>query len=737
MAIVRVQAGARLRGGLIASATVALGVGAAHAQTEPQAAPPAIDSVVVRGYDVPALSSPKQVQPILDTPQTVSVMSDTLLDEQGRRTLRDSLRNITGVSIQAGEGNPPGGDGMKIRGFSARDDIFVDGLPDNGNYFRDPFNAQSIEVTKGPASAFAGRGNVGGTVNVVSRQPEMSDFAEVEFAAGTDDYYRGTLDYNAVLSDDGGIAFRLNAMAHQSAEPGRDVVESNRYAFTPQIAFGLNGDTRVLLSAYHMAQDDIPDLGLPNARNTTLAGSGLEGRVASVGTSNFYGYANDYREIDVTMITGRVTHQLSDMTSLRVQGRYARVHNDSIVSGPRFVGAVTTLDATTQVVGNRKPRDQVDELWVGQADLTTAFETGGLAHTLVTGVEVSNELTQNRRRLDANGPANNLFNPVLQTAPVIPYNGTRTVLEADVASAYVFDSVEIGPQWIINGGVRYDAVKTRIQGLVDPNLTIPDFATDLTAQDDEFSGSFAVVYKPVDEASIYAAWGSGFETSGRADVVQLAGGNNAPPVTAASFNVDPEKSESIELGVKWDLFENLQVAAALFQIDKTNARTPGVNPGDPPVVLDGEQQVQGFEASAVGTITPGWSVIASYAWLDGEVTKSNNAFELGQRLDNLPEHSASLWTSWRINSDWMVGGGVQYVGDRISDIRTGPAANIQIIAPEYTTLDGVIEWEVTDEVQLRLNLYNITDETYFQSFASAQSIPAPSRSAVLSLDLTY
>jgi catecholate siderophore receptor len=331
----------------------------------------------------------------------------------------------------------------------------------------------------------------------------------------------------------------------------------------------------------------------------------------------------------------------------------------------------------------------------------------------------------------------NLFNPALLVAPTIPYNGTRASVETEVASAYVFDSMEFGPQWILNAGVRYDAVKTHVLGTVAPGVTVPGFATDLTGEDNEVSGNLAIVYKPIEQASIYAPWRTGFETSGRADIVQVAGGNNAPPVTAANFDVAPERSQSFEVGVKWDLAESLQVAAALFQIDKTNARTPGINPGDPAVVLDGEQRVQGFQVSAVGTILPGWNLIASYAWLDGEVSQSNNSFEQGQRLDNLPEHSASLWTSWRINSDWMIGGGVQHLGERISDVRQSPTANIQIVAPSYTTLDGVVEWEMTDTVQLRLNLYNLTDETYFQSFSSGQSIPAPSRSAVLSLDLTF
>jgi catecholate siderophore receptor len=737
MGVSRTMSGSGLRAGLIASVAVAA-AGAAQGQegSQPPAEQPT-DVVIVEGYQVDTLSSPKYTQPVLDTPQTVTTIADTLLEEQGRRTLRDSLRNITGVSIQAGEGNPPGGDSMKIRGFSARDDIFVDGLPDNGNYYRDPFNAERIEVTKGPASAFSGRGNVGGTINIVSRAPVMDEFQEFDIAVGTADYYRGTADINAVLSEDAGIAVRFNGLFHEAGEPGRDTVENTRFAFNPQIAFGLGGDTTATLSYYTMRQRDIPDYGLPNGRNITLAGSGFEGRVAPVSTENFYGYANDYRDIDVHMVTGVVTHRISDVASFRTQARYARVHNDSITSAPRFVGAVATLNGATQAVGNRKPRDQVDELLVGQADLTLAFDTGAIAHTLVTGVEISSEQTENRRRLDANGPAMNLFNPTLLTAPAIAYNGTRARVETDVASAYVFDSIEFTPQWIVNAGVRYDSVETSVQGIVDPGFTVPGYATDLSGDDGEFSGNLALVYKPVPEASLYVAWGTGFETSGRADIVQVAGGNNAPPVTAANFDVDPEKSQSVEIGAKWDVLESLQLSAALFQIDKTNARTPGVNPGDPPVVLDGEQQVQGFELSAVGTVVPGVNVIASYAYLDGEVSRSNNPFEQGQRLDNLPEHSASIWTSWRISSDWMVGGGVQYVGERISDVRQSPTANIQILSPEYTVLDAVVEWELSDEVQLRLNLYNLTDEEYFQSLSSAQSIPGASRAAILSLDLAY
>lgn len=725
-----------LRRALIASMTALSATaiaGAAAAQTVDE------DELVVTGrYETDQLSGPEYALPLVDTPQTVSVVPDQLLQEQGRRTLRDSLRNITGISLQAGEGNPPGGgDALSIRGFSGRDDLYVDGARDPGNYFRDPFNADRIEVTKGPASAFAGRGNIGGSVNIVSRTPNLTSRSHAEVSIGTDELYRATMDWNQPLNEENGIAFRLNVMTHTANEPGRDVVSNERWGFAPSIAFGLDGDTTLTLSYLRQEQNDIPDFGLPNARNFTLAGSGFEGEVAPVDPSNFYGYANDYRDVAIDIATANLSHEFSDNLALRSVLRWGHVHNDGIMSAPRFVGAVTTLNGATQVVGNRKPRDQVDEILTNQTDLTFAFETGAIRHTLVAGFEITEESSENRRRLDANGPNMNLFNPVLQTAPDIAYNGTRARLDTNTQSLFLFDTLEIGDHWRVVAGLRRDEVETRVRGFDDLGIA-PGFVTDLSGDDAETTGNLALIYKPSENSSIYVAYGTAFEPSGRAEVVQLAGGNNAPPVTAANFDVDPELTTAWEAGVKWDARDGrLSLAAAIFQIDKTDARTPGVNVGDPPVVLDGEQRVQGLELSAVGEIAPGWNVFAGYTYLDGEVTESNTAFEVGQRLDNMPEHSASLWTSYAFTDRLLAGGGVQYVGERRSNIASSPTGNFTITAPSYTVVDAFVEFALTDRVDVRLNGYNLTDEVYFQSFSSGQSIPSAARSVVLSVGVSF
>jgi catecholate siderophore receptor len=725
-----------IRKGLIASMKV-LGTAGAMSGAAAEAAE-AVGEVTITGrYAVESLSGPQYALPLLDTPQAVTIIPDQLLEEQGRRTLRDSLRNVSGVSLQAGEGNPPGGgDAMSIRGFSARDDLYVDGIRDTGNYFRDPFNAERVEVTKGPSSAFAGRGNIGGSVNIVTRAPLAADLIGGEASIGTHAVYRATADVNRVLSEEAGIAVRLNAMYHTADEPGRDRVTNERWGVAPAIAFGLGGTTRGTLGYFHQEQDDLPDLGLPNARNTTLAGSGFEGRVAPVDSSNFYGYSTDYRHVNVDIISGRIEREFSDIFSAQSNLRWGRAHNDTIASAPRFVGAVTTLDDTTEVVGNRKPRDQVDTIFMSQTHLTFLADTGPLEHTVVAGFERAREESENRRRLETNGPAMNLFDPEFLAAPDIAYNGTRAILDVDTTSFYLFDTISLGENWRAVGGVRYDYVKTRAQGIDDTGAT-PGFVTDLRATDKEWSTNAALIYKPTPFSSLFIAYGNSFEPSGRAEVVQLAGGNNNVPVTPANFFVDPEESEAYEAGVKWDFWEGrLNLGATIFQIERTNARTPGVNPGDPPVVLDGAQRVRGVELSIVGDVAF-WHIFGSYTYMDGEVTRSNRPFEVGQPLDHMPNHSGSLWVSYIFENGLILGGGVQHVGERTSSIRTGTTDNIVITAPAYTVFDAFAEYPLTDELTLRLNVYNLADDTYYQSLSSGQSIPSASRSAVLSLGATF
>jgi catecholate siderophore receptor len=723
---------------LIAAASSSLAATAAAAEGAADSAPGG-DDIVVTGYVAEGLSDARTPLPLVDTPNSATVVTDQLLAEQGRRTLRDALRNITGISFQAGEGNPPGGgDSFSIRGFAGRDDVYVDGLRDPGNYFRDPFNADRFEVTKGPASAIAGRGNIGGSLNIVSRQPLLENRYGAELSAGTDKYLRATVDGNFVLDEANGVALRINAVAHRNDEPGRDRAKSERWGVNPVLGFGLGGDTQATVGYFFLRQDDLPDMGIPNARNRSLAGSGLEGAAAPVRRRNYYGYSTDYRDVETHIASLMLSHRFNDSVAISNKLRWAQTDYAQSASSPRFVGNVTTLGPATEAVGNRKFRDQRDELFVNQTQLELTLGGDSFRHNIVVGFEYADELTSNRRQLDADGPRFNLFNPAFVAALPVAYNGTTARIDLDTKSLYLFDTIEIGDRFRIVGGLRHDWVDTRVRGIVDSGFTVPGFATDLSRRDSEFSGNAALVFKPSANSSIYFGWGTAFEPSGRAEVVQLAGGNNNAPVTAANFNVKPERSRSYELGGKLELPGGLLLSAALFEITKTNARTPGVNPGDPAVVLDGRQRIRGVELQAAGEILPGWDIFAGYTHLDGEVRASNIPVQVGLPLDNTPPHSATLWTSFAVTTALRIGGGVQYNGKRRSDIPTSlTTGNFTITAPSYTVVDAFAEYRLTDNVKLRANVYNIGDKYYFQSLGSGQSIPGPGRSGVLTLALDF
>lgn len=693
-------------------------------------------SIIVRGYRTEqGLSSPQFTLPLLDTPQTVTVIEDEVLEEQGRRTLRDALRNVTGISIQAGEGNPAGGgDAFSVRGFSAREDVLVDGMRDVGNYFRDPFNTQRIEITKGPASAFAGRGNVGGTVNMVSRRPVLDDGASVELTAGTDNLWRGTVDSNAILSRELGAAIRFNAMANSNDVPGRDYTRNRRWAVNPAVAIGLDTDTEVSLAWLHLEQNDIPDFGIPNVRDLSLAASPALGRPAPVDRRSFYGNSNDYYDIVADSVTLRVDHAFSDYVSLRTQTRYGRTHNDSVPAAPLIATGTTVIDANTQAFNRTKPRNQIDTIWINQTNLTVEFGSEAIWNTLVIGAEFTRERAENLRRNDVDSPLMPLFNPILRAAAPIPYNGTRARLETDSRAGYLFNTMEIGEHFRVVAGLRFDNIDTRVRG-IDDGGTLPGYVTDLSVSDSEWSGNAAFIYKPTDSTTVYVAYGTSFEPSGRAEVVQLAGRTNAPPVTAASLQAPPERSDAWELGARTELFNgHATLSAAIFQITRDNARTPGVNPGDPAIVLDGAQRVRGFEAQLVGELTPDWNLIAGYAYMDGETLRSNVPGEAGRRLDNLPRHSFNLWTSYQVTRDLLIGGGIQHVGSR--DTLT-PVGFFPVTVPAYTVGDLFAEYQMTDNIRLRINVFNVTNEYYFQSFFSNHSIPAPARSASATLTLDF
>ena len=665
----------------------------------------------------PAPSSPKYTQSLRETPQSLTVIPQAMIEQQGATSLRDILRNVTGISLQAGEGGGgQPGDNLSIRGFSSRNDIFVDGVRDFGAYSRDPFNIEQVEITKGPGSVYIGRGSTGGSLNMSSKRPLTETLQEVTLAAGTDDYGRSTIDINQPVEGLAGSALRMNAMWTQADTPGRDAVANERWGLAPSLAFGLGTPTRVTLSYSHLEQDNISDYGIPWVPPTNIPLADYADKPAPVDFDNFYGLTDrDHEETVTGIATAQVDHDLNSTVSLRNLVRHGRSERDSIVTAPRFA-STTSTDLNRQI----QSRDLEDEILAYQSDLTARFRSGSISHALVAGVELARETSQNYPRTGPAAPLADLYDP----DPSVPYTGpltrtgAKTESTADSGAVFVSDTLEIGT-WQLSGGLRWDHFNVDFKSRAVDGVVSPFDRTD-----EMLTWRAGVVHNIRPNGSLYAAAGTSFNPSSE--------GNVGLALSASTVALEPETSRGYEIGTKWDfLSARLAFTAALFRTDKTNARTPGLSPGDPPIVLEGEQRVDGLELGLSGNLTAPWYVFVGYTFLDSEVLESNTPAEVGKQLANTPEHSASIWTTYRFGTAFEIGGGASYVDDRFNN-------NTETrVAPSYLLLDAMASYDVTDWLTLRLNVTNLADERYIDRVGGGHFIPGASRSAALTTQLRF
>lgn len=674
-------------------------------------------NVEIKGSNAEIVSSPKYTGPLRDIPQTISVIPKDVIEQQGAVTLRDVLNNVPGITITAGEGGAPAGDNLTIRGFSARNDIYIDGVRDLGAQSRDPFNLEQVEVVKGPSSTFTGRGSTGGTINLVSKLPNLRRSISGTLTGGTDDTKRATFDVNLPINDT--MAFRFNAMGHDSNFPGREVVQNRRWGAAPSIIFGLGTPTRVAASYFYIEQANTSDYGIPwvPAANTALIE--YRDRPAPVPRSTFYGFLDrDKEKLRSDLATVRIEHEFNDKMTIRNQFRYGYSRRDSIATPPRFA------NNTTSAI-NRELRSYLatDDIFDNQTDVTAKFRTGSIEHSTVFGGSFSQEKTN---RIFRSGPNSltTLYNP----NPLDTYTGSITIspLKGDAAAntlaTYFFDTTRFGKQWQFVGGLRWDRFA------VDGSNVVSNALVPINRTDKIFSGRASLIFKPVESGSIYGSFGTSANPS-------LEGLLYLP----ADARTDPEKTRSYEIGSKWDLFgSKLLLTGAVFRVQKTNARTASLVPGDP-VTLDGDQLVQGIEISATGNITRNWQVFSGYTLLDSEIVRSNTAptmikgvliSEVGKQLINTPRNSFNLWTTYRWEKLFF-GGGPRFVGKRYgNNINTRFVDNFWIV-------DAMISYQITKNIDLRLNMNNLADKYYIDRIGGGHIIPGAGRSVLFSTGFSF
>jgi catecholate siderophore receptor len=681
-----------------------------------------------RGYAPETLSSPKYTAPLLDTPQNITVIPKEVITDQNVLTLREILGNVPGVTFGAGEGGGGYGDSINLRGYSANSDILVDGVRDSAQTSRsDPFNLQQVEVFKGPNSAYAGAGSVAGNINLVSKTPELDDFMNFTGALGTDAYYRSTADINHRLGPT--MAARLNVMGHSNEVAERDYVENERWGVAPSISFGLGTPTQFTLAYFHQEDDNIPDYGIP-FRNFE--------RVPGIDRSNFYGYRGiDEQDIETDLVTATFQHAFTDKLRVRNLWRWGQIDNLTIASGiqgrvcieaGQLPLGVTSGDACA-ASGTYEPsggprallRDYRNTLMANQTDLTYEFNTGPIAHTLVAGVQIVNEDYDRDGASslfrDAGGviptlPPTDLYDPDLQFDGELNYSLTdRTKADLKSQAFYLLDTIELTEKWQITGGMRFEHSSAQIAALPPTTAT-----SRISTKDDLFSGRVGLVYKPVANGSLYVAYGESKNPASITIISNPRPGNDGS-LSLNNANVKPEKTESIEVGAKWNLFQDrLQLTGALFQNDRTNTRVASGDPLAPEQVLDGESRVKGFELGASGQVTNELSVYFTYAYLDSEILQSISDGDeddgdvdpqKGHALPATPQNSGNLWVTYALPRGFEVGYGAQYVGewhqtavdpDKIED---------------FWLQNALVGYRVNRHLHVRVNVNNVANETYY------------------------
>ncbi|MQA31019.1 MAG: TonB-dependent siderophore receptor [Luteitalea sp.] len=693
------------------------GTGITFRLTSPQTAvlalPSLSESVSVRG-SVATVASPKYSAPLRDIPQTIEVIPRAAMETQGVTTLSEALRNVPGITLQAGEGggaSSTAGDMFTMRGFNASNSLFVDNVRDDGLVSRDVFNLEQVEVFMGPTGSDVGRGTAAGYVNMQTKRPHLPRATSATLAYGTADQRRATLDLNQPLSSAnpdswiGKSALRLNALWQDSGVAGRDEVENETRAFAPSLGLGLGTSTRVLASAQVLRQRNLPDYGIPGAawHETQLAPT-TKHTSRPVDQSNYYGSpAFDYDRADQNTLMARVEHNVTAGWALSNQTRYNKTEREAVISTVQSVASY--VPATDLVTVARQGNARENEIISNQTTVSGRFLTGGLEHNISSGLEFAREaqFAPAITGVGTRAPVN-IYNPN-PNDPITGYAVTPTNAftdgQTDTAAIYAFDSLSLGTRVQVNGGLRFEHYNTEYRSVSAANVT----TADESGSGGLLSGKAGVIVRLRPNGNVYASYGTTITPPGGANFTL-----SAAPANQNNPNVEPQKSANVEVGTKWDVAGGrLSLNGAVFHTINENVLFVIDAAAVPPVYnQDDKQRVNGVTVGATGQITPEWQVLASAGYLDTESLTQNTANN-GNRLTLSPELSGSFWTTYRLPKGWTLGGGVRGTSEVFIN-----AANT-IKAPGYHIVDGLVEYAVNQHLTLRFNVYNLTDTEYIRN----------------------
>ncbi|WP_236747747.1 TonB-dependent receptor [Achromobacter xylosoxidans] len=693
--------------------------------------------VEVEGEDSPyqpdAAQSPKMTAPLLDTPRSVQVVPKQVMSDQSASSLQDVLQNSPGITFAAGEGGRAGGDLPVIRGQNAASSLFLDGMRDASMQARDTFNLEQVEIIKGPDSVYSGRGGAGGSINLVSKAPKAKDATEVTGQIGTDRNYRGSVDSNWRLGEKS--AFRLNVMGTKGDVPGRDrAVNFERWGVAPSLMLGMGTPTRITLSYYHYQNDSMPDYSIPYDPRVGLPVTETLG----ISRKNFYGLAErDFMKTRDGMATVDFQHDFSDKLTLRNVVRYGRETADYLATQPDLTLANLPAGIVDRPAYGRY---YTTKAFANQTDLSGEFLTGAVKHGFDLGFEYTSVKQTmaytNDQVLSSDGvtkcPADltqtSLRNPDPNVAyPCRTARSWPAPYATDTLALYGFDTLKFDEQWQASVGLRWDNYRTSGHDKKKQGYR---------RTDNLFNYQLGLAYKPVPQGTIYASYGTSSTPSA------VAGATASDILRKSSDEAAaPEKSRSVEAGVKWlVLDERLTLTGAVFQDTRRNTNIE-VLPNE--YEQAGQTRVRGIELGFSGSITPAWNIYGGYTFLDSKLIRGGrkDIGAEGQDLPNTPRNAFSLWSTYKVLPELTLGGGAYYVdkvyGNADAGVDASGAPKARWV-PSYWRFDAMAKYKFSSHLALQLNVLNVFDQTFYtRARPKNHAALGTGRAALLSVRLRY
>jgi len=688
-----------------------------------------VEGEVANGFTLNSTSLTKLPVDLHDVPQSITVLSKSLLQSQGVTSLADAVRNVPGITLGGAEGGQIGNN-INLNGFTARTDIYLDGFRDRGQYYRDTFALDAVEVLMGPSSMLFGRGSTGGVINQVSKVPELKPVTEIDASITTNGLARTTVDVDRAI--DPTAAFRVAAMAQSGRASTRDEMKNTDFGIAPSLKFGIGTSNEITLSVLLQKNHDMPDYGVsPNL---------FTGHPVDVPRNNFYGYKDDRTNQTVAAFSALVSHHFNADTTLRNALQSNQVHVDARETASQTLGvpgtgtgfvsgfrAAVATDPLDTLYAKLQSHDRVinDHSVFDQLDLSTRIDTGPLHHELLAGGELGQD-TYNNQAYSRTGTCNgvtmatgfvgceSLLSPVYTDTP-----GNATVIKGNYATSsattsglYVSDTLSLGPQFKLVAGVRRDWFDAQVHNTVT-SATIPANVAQDVAYTSYRAGG---IWQPTAAQSYYVSYSTSFDPS----LEQLTN------TTGGTAPLPPETNKAYEAGGKIDLLNGkLSLNGAVFQITQDNARSADASGV---YTATGTIRVRGGRIGGAGELAKGWKIFAGYAYLDATILDGVGVGTTGKVPANTPRDSATLWTTYEFMPHWELGGGSIYLSKRYT-------SNTDVVqVGGYTRWDGTLAYR-QPKYDVRLNIFNIGDRKYYDSIIASdggRATPGTGRSGMLS-----